>query len=107
MSIQVDHTVLQFAIDRLVEIFHDFGALQFRSLEVSLNIIDKYSEALCSVAEVRWYGAARGRAFQHHPGVTKMHLRTADQAIPITVVVMLAESEDSTQPDHRLRDIAI
>lgn len=44
-SIQVDHAVLQFAIARLVEVFHGCGALQFRSFEVSLDIIENYGEA--------------------------------------------------------------
>ena len=98
MTVQVDHTILQFAIECLVEILHDGCAFQFRSLEVSLNIIDKYGKALCSVAEIRGHRTSCWRAFQHQPCIAKMHLRAADHAIGIAVVVMLTESEDSRQP---------
>jgi hypothetical protein len=106
MSVQVDNAVLQFAIDGLVEIFHNRGASRFRSLEMCVYILDKHGKALRSVAKICGHRRTCRRSLQHYPGVTKVHLRAADQAVT-TVVVMLAESEDSCEPYHRFRDIAI
>lgn len=52
MSIQIDDAVLPFSIDCFVEILHNCGAFQFRSFEMSVDIVDKHGKTLRSIAEI-------------------------------------------------------
>ena len=46
VAIEVLGAILQFAVDRLVQIFHDGHSGSFSSLEMRLDVFDEDSEAL-------------------------------------------------------------
>jgi len=93
VTIEVLRSVLEFAIDGLVEILHDPGARRFCSLEVRVNIVDEHGQALSFKADLRRTGPAGSNSVEHDPSLAEMHLRTTDRAFRVAVAVMLDESE--------------
>ena len=71
-SIEVLNSILTFAIDGLVQLFHDLRARRFRSLEMSINILDKHRQALRPEAELRRAPASCSRPINHDPRVAQM-----------------------------------
>ena len=54
VAVQVLNAILAFAVNRDVQLFHDFGASRFRPLEMRLHIGNKHCEALGAVPELGW-----------------------------------------------------
>jgi hypothetical protein len=97
VAIEILGTVLEFAIDSLVEILQDLGTRRFRPLEVRIDMVDKQSQALRSVAEFCRTRAALSRPYQHDPGVAEMHLRAASR---IAIAVVLGKTEGFAEPGN-------
>src|SRR5665213_1280120 len=107
MSIQIFDSVLQLAVDGLLELIHDFVSSRLSSLKVRFYTLDKHFQALRSMAELRRRSKIRSDSFQHDPGIAKMHLCTADCSCSVTIVIVLFESEYSGEPRGCFCNIAI
>jgi len=107
VPVEVLGCVLEFTIDGFVKILQDLGACRFCSLEMRINVINKHSQALSSIAELRRARSAWLRSMEHNPGITEMHLRAADRPGGIAIAVVLDEPEGFAQPSNRLGNILI
>ncbi len=106
VAVEVLGCVLEFTIDGFVKILQDLGACRFCSLEMSINVINKHSQALSSIAELRRARSAWLRSPDHNPGIAEMHLRAADRC-GVAIAVVFNEAEGFAQPSNRLGNILI
>jgi hypothetical protein len=104
VAIEIFDSVLALAVDGFVEVFDDFCACRFCSLEVRCYIFDEDGEALRSIAVVGWSVGVWAYAMEHDPCISEMHLCAADG---VSVAVVLGEAEYLCEPVDRLFDVVI
>lgn len=104
VSLQVFDGILEFSVNRLVRIFMNHSARCLCAREVSLDILNKDSQALRSEAELCGRAKFRLRNFQHDPCISDVDLNTREW---IAVLVMHHEPENASQPFCGCRKILI
>ncbi len=104
MAVEVQGSVLKFAVDGFVRLFEDGGSGGAGALAVGFDVLDEDRQALRAVAELARRASIGGELLEHDPGIAGAHLRPAD-GVPITKV--FGETEGAGEPGNGLFEVPV